>query len=84
MADGYLLLFLISCLLNFDFLCIPFSPAALPSNTFPPVALPFYRHLTLQGGFDFAIKKARKEVVYGSCGHLLQRRKRLFALILCN
>jgi hypothetical protein len=52
MADGYLLPF-IAFPFNFDSLRITFSPVALPCS----------RHLNLQNGFDFPIKKARKEVV---------------------
>jgi len=50
MADGYLLPF-IAFPFNFDSLHITFSLVALPCN----------RHLNLQNGFDFAIKKPAKK-----------------------
>jgi hypothetical protein len=71
MANNYFL-FLFPFPSNCGFLCVTFSPAALPPVPFSPVASPCKRHLNLQKGLWFRHKKARKEVLYSSLLRLVE------------
>ena len=64
MMDGYFLYLILS--LEFDFLYITFSPAALPPNTFSPVAFAWNRHLNLQKGLRFRHKNDHKGALSSS------------------